>query len=158
MNHWLIRVGDGYNLKHGKHAIWGVKRGKNDSVKSRIQKNFNSGDIIWFITNKEHGGKIIAMVEYIHFYDREEETLININTITNEEQGWKGDALWDIQINFKNYYDVEKHNFDISIACAANILSYTTFKEKGKISHDLEMEYQLIKKYANVDKFEIRKK
>lgn len=154
MNHWLIRVGDAYNLKHGKHAIWGVKRGKNDSVKSRIQKNFNSGDIIWFITNKEHGGKIIAMVEYIDFYDREEETLININTITNEEQCWKGDALWDIQINFKNYYDVEKHNFDISIACAANILSYTTFKEKGKISHDLEMEYQLIKKYANVDKFE----
>jgi len=153
MNHWLIRVGDGYNLKYGKYAIWGVKRGKNDSVKSYIQNRFNSGDIIWFITNKEHGGKIIAMVEYIDFDDREDETLININTITNEEQGWKGDALWDIQINFKNYYDVEKHNFDISIACAANILSYTTFKEKGKISHDLEMEYQLIKKYANVDKF-----
>lgn len=40
----------------------------------------------------------------------------------------------------------DESNFDISIACAANILSYTTFKEKGKISHDLEMEYQLIKK------------
>jgi formylmethanofuran dehydrogenase subunit E len=153
MNHWLIRVGDGYNLKHGKHAIWGVKRGKNNSIKGRIQKNFNSGDIIWFITNKENGGKIIAMVEYIDFHDREDETLININTITNEEQGWKGNDIYDIQINFKNYYNVEKHNFDICIKCANNILSYRTFKEQEKISYDLEMEYELIKKYANVDKF-----
>lgn len=33
MNHWLIRVGDGYNLKYGKHAIWGVKRGKMIALK-----------------------------------------------------------------------------------------------------------------------------
>ncbi len=153
MNHWRIRVKDGYNIKHGKYPIWGVKRGKNNCLKSIIQNRFNTGDIIWFITNKQSGGKAIALVEYIDFYDRKDEILININTVTNEEQGWIGDECWDIQINFKNYYNIEKHNFNISIACASPILTYKTFKDKGKISHNLQFEYELIKKYANIDKF-----
>jgi hypothetical protein len=35
----------------------------------------NRGDILWFMTSKKYGGKLIGMSEYCEFYDRSDEPL-----------------------------------------------------------------------------------
>jgi hypothetical protein len=81
---WIIRVNDGENFRNSKFPFWGVKRGKNGCIKTIIKKMKN-GDILWFMTSKKHGGKLIGMSEYCGFYDVEDEPLIQINTKTNEQ-------------------------------------------------------------------------
>lgn len=145
MSHWIIRVGDGENLKRSKYPFWGVKRGLNNNVKS-IVKKFKEGDVLWFLTNKKFGGKVIKMAEYDKFYDRQDEPFFTINTYSNIEQNWIGDDSWDIQIHYKNIYMTEKQNIDISIQCAANILKYETFKDR--IKYNLYEEYNNFIHYA----------
>jgi hypothetical protein len=92
MNTWIIRVNDGENLRNSHFPFWGVKRGRNGCIKTIVSK-IKECDMICFMTSKQYGGKIIAMCEYTGFYDRNDEPLLQINTKTNEEQGWKGDEL-----------------------------------------------------------------
>ena len=89
VKHWLIRVGDGLNFINSKYAVWGIKRGRGGCLKSIVQK-FQPGDILWFFTSKKFGGKIIGMAEYTRMYDREDEQLVRIHTLTNSEQNWTG--------------------------------------------------------------------
>lgn len=135
--HWLIRVGDGINFKNSKYAFWGMKRGR--SYKSLLQR-MNRGDIIWFFTSKAFGGKIVGMAEYKDLYDREDEPLLRIHTLTNEEQNWTGDEDWDLQIHYTNLYLTEKQNLTICVQCGSNILVYDTFRDR--IHHDLERHYE----------------
>jgi len=145
MKHLIIRVNNGDNFRNSKYPFWGVKRGKNGCVKTIITK-INPGDILWFMTSKEYGGKMIGMSEYCGFYDRNEEPLLHINTKSNEEQNWKGDDLWDIQIHYCNLYITEKQNITACIQCASNILQYETFKDK--INSDLYEHYKNYKFYT----------
>jgi hypothetical protein len=126
---WIIRVNDGENFRNSKFPFWGVKRGKGGRIKTIIKKMKN-GDILWFMTSKNHGGKLIGMSEYCGFYDVDDEPLIQINTKTNEEQSWKGDEHWDIQIHYRNLYITERQNITGCIQCGGIILEYETFKEK----------------------------
>lgn len=126
---WIIRASDGENFRNSKHPFWGVKRGKNECIKT-IVKKIKMGDILCFLTSKEHGGKIIGMCEYTGFYDRNDEPLVQINTMTNKEQKWKGDDDWDIQIHYKNLYITDKQNIKGCIQCGGIILEYETFKNK----------------------------
>ena len=105
-SHWIIRVQDGRNFKNSKYPFWGVKRGHCNCIKSIVQK-FKPGDVLWFLTSKKFGGKIIAMAEYTCFYDTNDEPLIRINTYTNEQQNWEGNGDWSIQIHYKNLYNTE---------------------------------------------------
>ena len=152
--HWLIRVGDGENFKNGIYNFWGVKRGScKEGGQKTIVKKIVEGDILWFFTSKKYGGKIIGMAEYTNFYDRKDEPLIQINTLTNKEQNWKGDDNWDIQINYTNLYNTDKQNIQICIQCGGMILEYDTFKDNskaGSIKSDLYMEYGCFKRYAEV--------
>lgn len=84
-DHNIIRVGDGYNLQISKYPFWCVKKGKNGCIKSIVSK-MKPGDILWFLTSKKYGGKIIGMSEYSKFYDKNDELLIQINTTSNKEQ------------------------------------------------------------------------
>jgi hypothetical protein len=152
MSFWIIRVGDGENFRKSKYSFWGVKRGKNECTKTVIKK-MKAGDILCFMTSKPYGGKIIGMSEYCDFHDRNDEPLININTKTNEEQNWKGDEDWDIQISYSNLYITEKQNITGSIQCGGNILEYETFK--GKINGDLYEHYKNFKFYAEPKTFEM---
>ncbi len=145
MKHLIIRVNDGDNFRNSKYPFWGVKRGKNGCVKTIITK-INPGDILWFITSKKYGGSIIGMSEYLGFYDRSDEPLIHINTKTNEEQNWKGNELWDIQIHYSNLYITEKQSITGCIQCAGTILEYETFKDK--INSNLYEHYKNYKLYA----------
>ena len=148
INHWLIRIKDGKNFKNGKYSIWGVKRGFNNSIKGVVNK-INSGDILWFVTSKPFGGNIIGMAEYIGYYDRKDEPLLKIHTLTNEEQGWTGNDDWDIQLNFKNFYDTTKQDFKVCIShCAVIFKINNDFKEKHNINIDFDLHYKNYKFYA----------
>lgn len=142
---WIIRTGDGENFRNSKFPIWGVKRGNHGSMKTIVKKMTN-GDILCFMTNKEYGGKIIGMGEYCTFYDKHDEPFIQINTKTNDEQNWKGDECWDIQIHYCNLYLTERQNITGCIQCGGNILEYDTFKDK--INGDLYNHYRNFKIYA----------
>ena len=144
-NFWIIRVNDGENFRNSKFTFWGVKRGKGGCIKTIVEK-IQNGDILCFMTSKKYGGKIIGMSEYCRFYDRADEHLIQINTKTNEEQNWKGDENWDIQIHYCNLYITEKQNITGCIQCGGVILKYDTFKDK--INRDLYTDYKNFKFYA----------
>lgn len=142
---WIIRVHDGENFLNSKYSFWGLKRGKGGCIKTIIKK-MNKGDILCFMTSKKYGGKIIGMSEYSNFYDRNDEPLIKINTLTNEEQNWKGDEKWDIQIHYCNLYITERQNIMGCIQCGGVILDYETFKDK--IIGNLYTHYENFKFYA----------
>ena len=145
MAHWIFRVNDGDNFRNSKYPFWGVKRGKNGCMKTIVTK-IKHGDILWFMTSKPYGGKLIGMSEYSGFYDRNDEPLIHINTKTNDEQGWKGNDSWDIQIHYSNLYITEKQNITACIQCGSNILEYATFRHR--IPSNLDEHYKNYKLYA----------
>jgi hypothetical protein len=119
--HWIIRVSDGINFKKSKYPFWGVKR--KGGIKCLVEQ-MKKGDILWFLTNKTYGGIFIGMAEFVCFYDRKDEPLIQINTYSNEEQGWLGNEDWDIQIHYTNYYNTERQNITAIIPCSAVIMNY----------------------------------
>jgi len=43
--HWIIRVQDGGNFRNSKYPFWGVKRGKNNCIKTIVNNKFKKGDI-----------------------------------------------------------------------------------------------------------------
>ena len=148
---WIIRVNDGENFRNSKFPFWGVKRGKGGCIKT-IVKKIKNGDILCFMTSTKYGGKIIGMSEYCGFYDRVDEPLIQIHTKTNEEQNWKGDEEWDIQIHYCNLYITERQNITGCIQCGGIILEYDSFKDK--ITRDLCNDYNNFKFYAEPKMFE----
>ena len=125
---------------------------KNGCIKTIISK-INKGDILWFITSKAYGRQIIGMGEYFEFYDMNDEFLIQINKKTNEQQNWKGDEKWDIQIHYCNMYVTEKQNIIGCIQFGANILQYETFR--GKINSNLYEHYKNLKVYAEPKNFNL---
>jgi len=145
MKHWILRVNNGDNFRNSNYPFWGVKRGKGGCMKTIISK-IKQGDILWFLTSKNFGSRFIGMGEYCGFYDRIDEPLLHINTKTNEEQGWKGDDCWDIQIHYCNLYITEKQNITACIQCGGIILDYETFKDK--INGDLYEHYKNFKFYS----------
>lgn len=157
-NHFIIRVGDGKNFKNSKMSFWGINSGKNDSVKSLIKKNIEKGDIIWFLTNKLYGGKFIGVAEYIDILDKRDEELIQINTYSNNDQNWIGDEKWNIQLHYKNLYEIEHCNIKFCTVCASSILVYSTFKKRtiNQTLLDLETHYENICNYTKLsNKFNI---
>ena len=142
--HWIIRVNDGINLKNSRYPIWGVKRGRAGCV-GTIVSHMKEGDVLWFMTSRVHGGKMIGMAEYVCNYDRAVyDDMTHI--VSNHQQNWIGDEDWDIQIHYKNYYDTERQNIKACIRCAATVLKYETFREK--IADDLTVHYTNFKTYA----------
>lgn len=142
---WIIRVGDGINFRNSKFPFWAVKRGKNNNIKS-IVKKINYGDTLWFLTSIPNGDKIIGMSEYCGFYDRKDEPLLQFNTKTNEEQNWKGDEKWDIQLQYCNLYVTEKQNITGCVKQIQNIFKYESIKEQ--INGNLYEHYNNFKYYA----------
>ena len=154
--HFFVRVGDGKNFINSKHPIWGLKSNRG-VIKTFINKQMNSGDIIWFITSASATKKpyiVIGMAEYVDVFDRLDENLIAVNTYSNEEMGWTLNTNWDIQIYYKKLYcgkTIEKHNLYTPFKCSACILALETFKDKTSIN--FKDEYNLISKYAEPSKY-----
>ncbi len=146
---WIIRVNDGENFRNSKYSVWGVKRGHGGGHKT-IVKKMNKGDILCFLTSKKYGGKIIGMSEYCEFHDRNDDQLLRKETVTNDEQNWKGDEEWDIQINYCNLYITERQNITGCIPCAGVILEYERWK--NEINGNLYNHYENFKFYAEPQK------
>lgn len=151
-NHWIIRVGNGENFKNSRYSFWGVKKGIGKGNIKTIVKKMRENDVLWFLTSKKFGGKMIGLAEYDKFYDKDDEPLIKVNTYSNEEQNWNGSDVWSIQINYKNLYITERQNIKTCISCSATILSYNTFK--SRINIDLIKHYHNFKYYAEPKIFE----
>jgi hypothetical protein len=118
-NHFFVRTEDGKNFKNSKYLIWGTTMANLPQV-----KHMRQGDVLWFVTAKPYGGVIIAMAEFVDFYDRTQEPLISIHTHTNEEMGWTGDKPWDVQIHYKNLYDIEWKQIPFVLANCHGILEF----------------------------------
>jgi hypothetical protein len=143
--HWIIRVGNGKNLDNSKFPFWGVKRGCLPLV-----KKMKTGDVLWFMTSKDYGGKMVAFAEFTQYYDRKDEPLLSVHTLSNEEQGWTGDELWDIQIHYVNMYTTEAQNIKAVIQGAFTVIDYDSLSEKNrsKINGNLRVHYENFKFYA----------
>ena len=162
--HYIIRVDDGENFRNSRLPFWGVKKGgmnkrtgkRGNGIKTIVEK-FKPGDIMWFLTSKTHGGKLIAMAEYTEFFDKDDEPLIPIKTYTNSDQNWKGDEDWSIQIHYKNLYITEKQNIPMVLQCGGTIIEYNQVNKDGSPSMfarlgsncpDLHTHYKNYKFYA----------
>ena len=143
--HWILRVQDGENFRNSNYPFWGVKPVA--GMEGKVKK-LNEGDILWFLTSKNYGGKFIGVGEYTGFYNRDTEPLVKLHTFTNKEQNWKGDGNWSIQIHYKNLYITEKQNLTAIIQCPSIIMKYSTFRVKDINFPDLHMHYENFKFYA----------
>jgi hypothetical protein len=148
LDHWLIRVGDGENLmKSRNYQVYGL-------IPRHLAyiKQIKPGDIVWFITPKKHGGIIIAMATFVRFVDRREENLIQIESYTNEELSWPSEKNWDIQIYYKEFYDLRKLKIPCVIISPGIVLNYKKCKDNGKhpglCNLNLDNHYNNIKFYA----------
>jgi hypothetical protein len=147
----IVRVGDGENFKKSSpHGCYGVKRGSGGAIKTRVYE-LKKGSILCFMTSKKYGGKIIGMAEFCGAYDRQDEPLLQINTMSNEELGWEGNEDWDIEIHYKNLYDTEKQNIKCCISNGGLFFDYEKFKDELKC--DLPTHYKNFKFYAEVKSF-----
>ena len=117
--HHIINVGDGTNFRKSKYPFWGISQDNRDY----IMKFMNSGDIIWFC--QEEGGKyrVIGMSEYTHTYDSKDEPLIQLNIVEREEQNWDDRVINDIQIHYKNLYNIKIIYYDF----VPVIISFSSF-------------------------------
>ena len=150
VKHWMIRIGDGINFINSTYAVWGVKRGRNGAIKGLVKK-IKPGDILWFFTSKKFGGNFIGMAEYTRMFDRDDEKLIKIHTLTNAEQNWTGNEDWSIQIHYKNLYLVFlKQNIPVCIQNPGIIFDYEKFT--ASVEGDLFEHYRCFKGYGTCTK------
>ena len=142
---WLLRVGDGENLKRSsKYRIWGIQSTTPDNV--YFLKNVKLGDRLWFVTSKSYG-KLIAVATYRSHNNRELGPLINIS-LTNEELGWTGsgpDWTSNVEVHYTDLYGLNDCELLTHIKGPATIRKYD---EKCRVN--LPIEYSYIVRYSRV--------
>jgi hypothetical protein len=142
---WLLRVGDGENLKRSsKYRIWGISS-KNSFGKYFIN-NVKPGDRLWFVTSKSHG-KVIAVATYRSHNTRDIGPLIDIS-LSNEELGWTGSGTdWsaNVEVHYTDLYGLNDCELLTHIKGAATIRKYD---EKCRVN--LAVEYSYIVRYGRV--------
>ena len=116
--HWFIRVGDGKNLQNGKWSVWGIREHY-----IRTIRKMKFGDILWFITSKPYGGKVVGMATFRKYFNRNEQNIY----LTDREQKWVGHGNWNIIIVFSHFYemkDIEYTNTKIVLNEQTPIIMY----------------------------------
>jgi len=143
---WLLRVGDGENLKRSsKYRIWGIQALTSPHGKYFIQ-NVKSGDRLWFVKSKSQG-KLIAVATYRSHNKREFGPLIDMS-LTNEELGWTGNGMdWtsDIEVHYTDLYGLADCELLTHIKGPSTIRKYD---EKCRVN--LAVEYSYIVRYSRV--------
>lgn len=142
---WLLRVGDGENLKNSsKYRIWGIS--SKISTNKYFLKNAKPGDRLWFVKSKSQG-KLVAVATYRSHNSRDFGPLIDIS-LTNEELGWSGSGeYWsaDTEIHYSDLYGLSDCELLTHIKGAATIRKYD---EKCRVN--LAVEYSYIVRYSRV--------
>ncbi len=141
---WLLRVGDGENLKHSsKYKIWGVV--SKIPVGKHFIENVKSGDRLWFVKSKSQG-KLIAVATYRSHNKRDLGPIINIS-LTNEELGWSDPSGGnsDIEVHYTDLYGLSDCELITHIRGPSTIRKYD---EKCRVN--LAVEYSYIVRYSRV--------
>ena len=142
---WILRVGDGENLKNSsRYRIWGVNS-KNSAGKHFI-KNVKPGDRLWFVKSKSQG-KLVAVATYRSHNERIFGPLVDIS-LTNEELGWSGsgpDWTSDVEVHYTDLYGL--NDFDL-LTHIKGPVTYRKYDEKCKVN--LAVEYSYITRYNRV--------
>ena len=141
---WLLRVGDGGNLKRSsKFRIWGVS--SRIAVGKHFIENVKPGDRLWFVKSKSQG-KLVAVATYRSHNIREFGPLIDVS-LSDEELGWSdpsgGDC--DVEIHYSELYGLSDCELLTHIKGAATIRKYD---EKCRVN--LAVEYSSIVRYSRV--------
>jgi hypothetical protein len=138
---WLLRVGDGENLKRSSNfKIWGID--SNTSNNKHFLKNVKLGDRLWFVKSKSHG-KILAVATYRYNIGR------NDTSFTNEELGWEGSGTdWtaNVEVHYSDLHDLNVYDLLTHIKSPLTIRKYDC--EKCKVN--LPMEFTYIVRYCKV--------
>jgi hypothetical protein len=144
-NDWLLRVGDGKNLKNSsKYRIWGISS-KSPTNKHFI-KNVKPGDRLWFVKSKTFG-QLLAVATYRSHNSRVSGPLID-TSLTNEELGWTGSETdWsaDVEIHYTDLYGLDYCDMLTYIKGASTIREYN-----DKCRVNLPVEYSYIVRYSRV--------
>jgi len=142
---WLLRVGDGENLKNSsKYRIWGILSTTSDNA--YFLKNVKPGDRLWFVKSKSQG-KLIAVATYRSHNKRELGPLIDIS-LSNEELGWtRSGEDWtsDTEVHYTDLYGLADCELLTHIKSPKTIRKYN---EKCKVN--LAVEYSYIVRYIKV--------
>lgn len=142
---WLLRVGDGENLKRSsKYRIWGIS--SKITTNKCFLKNVKPGDRLWFVKSKSNG-KLIAVATYCSHNMRELGPLVD-TSLTNEELGWTGsgeDWTADVEVHYTDLYGLNDCELLTHIKGAATIRKYD---EKCRVN--LAVEYSYIVRYSKV--------
>ena len=144
VTHHLLRVGDSEHFKSSSvRGIWGIKSfivcGKG------FLKIVKPGDVLWFVKGDRSKGLLLAVATFVKVQERVLGPLIPL-TATNEELGWtKTEGSWDVEVHFKDLYNIEECELYSEIKGSATIRPYN---EKCKV--DLPQEYSNIVRYSKV--------
>ena len=142
---WLLRVGDGENLKRSsKYRIWGIS--SKISTNKYFIKNVKPGDRLWFVKSKSQG-KLVAVATYRSHNMRELGPLVDI-TLTDEELGWTGngeDWTADVELHYTDLYGLSDCELLTHIKGPSTIRKYD---EKCRVN--LAVEYSYIVRYSRV--------
>ena len=141
---WLLRVGDGENLKcSSKYRIWGVV--SKIPLGKHFIENVKPGDRLWFVKSKSQG-KLLAVATYRTHNKRVFGPLIDIS-LTDEELGWSdpsgGNA--DIEVHYTDLYGLADCELLTHIKGPSTIRKYD---EKCRVN--LAVEYSYIVRYSRV--------
>ena len=141
--HFLLHIGDGEHFKSSSfYNIWGIN--SSNSFAKGFIKNIKEDDLLWFVKSKSNG-LIIAVATFTCLKKRVIGPLIDL-TKTNEELGWtKTNGNWDIEVHFKNLYNLTNCELFSHIKGACGIRLYN---DKCKI--DLPIEYKNIIRYSKI--------
>jgi predicted secreted protein len=142
---WILRCGDGENLKNSsKYRIWGIS--SKTTTDKHFIKNVKPGDRLWFVKNKSQG-KLAAVATYRSHNLRDFGPLIDIS-LTNEELGWTGSGVdWtsDVEVHYTDLYGLN------DCELLTHIKSPTTIRRNDeKCRVNLPVEYSYIVRYSKV--------
>ena len=143
--HWIVRVGCGKNFKGSfSKKIWGIKGQTTDG--KCFCKNAVKGDVLWFVTNKAAGNKVVGVATYESHELRQLGPLIAVSR-TNEELGWteEGDGSWDTEIRLANGFDLNGCDLALPLVGQSNVRRYVV----DKISLNLPAEWESVQRYAS---------
>ena len=133
MRHYILHIGDGKHFNSSSiKNIWGIN--SSHSFSKSFILNVKEGDILWFVISKSKG-KLVAVSTFTKLNKRILGPLINISH-TNEELGWTEiNGKWDIEIHYKNLYNISECELYSEIKGACGIRKYN---DKCKINLPIE--------------------
>jgi hypothetical protein len=145
--HWIIRIGNGNHfISSSKFNIWGINS-KDKSNTSKFIKEVKEGDILWFVTS-DSKGNTIAMSSFKEIKNRVLGPLINLS-LNNNELGWtEYDGEWDMEICYKELYNIRNLNILTRIRSPRTYRRYSD--NLDKIPVNLIEEYKKIVKYSKI--------